>query len=336
MCVCKQKDIVGVFLQVVQHASFDCKYGTWGFEGCSKRQLSWGFHLTMNDAYERKQPSSLEIAQLTNAVIYIYIYRQDIVNVISSAAGMYKCRLTWDLRLIRYTVSNMKYSQLALLLTCLQASQALILDQQQWNLFIETFWKPHALLCIYGNLIHGPFAWGLPCDDSNALHFVELFAGSGKIKPSKCTTSLEWVICCYPVCKGEAVIASACEFEGLNARSVDVRILVPLRWMHTVRPLASLFWRNVFQCFIIAKKTYPISAPNTDVFWQSMSESWYPALRFLPGELDVTTIIHCEVTLHTRMDILRGIGFMVCLQLVMASMLWTCVAPTPIETKHHI
>ena len=73
MCVCKQKDIVGVFLQVVQHASFDCKYGTWGFEGCSKRQLSWGFHLTMNDAYERKQPSSLEIAQLTNAVIYIYI-----------------------------------------------------------------------------------------------------------------------------------------------------------------------------------------------------------------------------------------------------------------------
>ena len=87
MCVCKQKDIVGVFLQVVQHASFDCKYGTWGFEGCSKRQLSWGFHLTMNDAYERKQPSSLEIAQLTNAVIYIYIniyiyiYRQDFVQV---------------------------------------------------------------------------------------------------------------------------------------------------------------------------------------------------------------------------------------------------------------
>lgn len=67
----KQKDIVlvGVVLQVALHASYDCTYVTWGFEGCSKRQLSWGFHLTMNDAYERKQPSSLESTQLTNAVI---------------------------------------------------------------------------------------------------------------------------------------------------------------------------------------------------------------------------------------------------------------------------
>ena len=100
-----KKDIVlvGVVLQVVLHASYDCTYVTWGFEGCSKRQLSWGFHLTMNDAYERKQPSSLEITQLTNAVIYFF---QVIVNIVSSAFAMCKCRLTWDLRLRRYCIKH--------------------------------------------------------------------------------------------------------------------------------------------------------------------------------------------------------------------------------------
>lgn len=74
--------------------------------------------------------------------------------------------------------------------------------------------------------VHRPFAWGIPSNETTALHFVELFAGS-----EKKYISLEWVICGYPSWIGEAIITSACDHEGLAARSVDVCILVSLRWI---------------------------------------------------------------------------------------------------------
>lgn len=106
-----------------------------------------------------------------------YNFFQVIVNIVSSAFAMCKCRLTWDLRLRRYCIKH-KHEVLTF-------GPAFDVSSSQsgthfWSTTVNLFywgaiWKPHALLCIYGKVIHrsiGPLHEAF--HPMRPLHFILL------------------------------------------------------------------------------------------------------------------------------------------------------------------
>lgn len=209
----------------------------------------------------------------------------------------------------------MKYSHLALLLTCLQASQALIFDQQWWTFFIGGRFENRMHFFVFmGKLSIGPSA--LCMRHSIQWYHCTSFCWT-LCRLGKKYISLEWVICSYPSWIGEAIITSACDHEGLAARSVDVCILVSLRWI----PKAKIDqWHTYFE-----------EMP----FFSFLKQIC--ALHFLPGELMSKQPPILRYHFIPGWTYFGGLDSWCVYSWPWPQFLWTCLVPALNETtKHHI
>lgn len=204
----------------------------------------------------------------------------------------------------------MKYSHLALLLTCLQASQALIFDQQRWTFFIG-----------------GRF--------ENRMHFF-VFMGKLSIGPSALCMrhSIQWDHCtsfCWTLCRlGKKIHQSwmgDLQLSFLNRRSYHHQCLRPwgigckvcgclhlsftsLNTKSKNWPVAHLLWRNAF--FSLLKQIC--------------------ALHFLPGELMSKQPPILRYHFIPGWTYFGGLDSWCVYSWPWPQFLWTCLAPALNET----
>lgn len=245
-----------------------------------------------------------------------YNFFQVIVNIVSSAFAMCKCRLTWDLRLRRYCIKH-KHEVLTF-------GPAFDVSSSQsgthfWSTTVNLFywgaiWKPHALLCIYGKVIHrsiGPLHEAF--HPMRPLHFILLNSLQARKKIHQ-----SWM--------GDL------QLSFLNRRSYHHQCLRP--WgigckvcgcLHLSFTSLNTKSKKLTSGTLTLKKCFFFITKTNLCFAFS---SWWT---------DVKTTTHSEVSFHSRMDILRGIGFMVCLQLALTSISLNLFGPcTKWNHKHHI